>query len=78
MDYRDARKLVESLGMSISGDGVAFTVCGSELINGEPAPPAIVEMNGWTVDDVAREVTERRQSDATWPFAAPAGPSLGA
>ena len=56
MNYRDARDLVRSIGMSVSDDGVAFTVCGGQLVNGHEAPPEIQAMNGWTVDDVAREV----------------------
>lgn len=54
--------------MSISDDGVAFTVCGGQLVNGEDAPLEIQAMNGWTVDDIAREVTANRQTDENWPF----------
>ncbi|MDI3559846.1 hypothetical protein [Bradyrhizobium sp. Arg816] len=68
MKYSEQLKLVRSLGMSISDDGVAFTVCGGQLVNGEDAPPEIQDMNGWTVDDVAREVASRRQTDESWPF----------
>lgn len=39
--------------MSISGDGVAFTVCGSQLVSGEDASPEIAAMNGWSVEEVA-------------------------
>lgn len=54
--YRKAVRFVESLGMSVSSDGVAFTVCGGQLVNGETAPPEIARMNGWTVDDIALEM----------------------
>jgi hypothetical protein len=71
-DYRAARRLVRSLGMSISDDGVAFTVCGGQLVGGQDAPAEIQAMNGWTVDDVAREVVAKRRTDENWPFAEPA------
>lgn len=68
MKYSQKRDLVRSLGMSISDDGVAFTVCGGQLVNGQDAPPEIQSMNGWTVDDVAQEVIDKRQTDEHWPF----------
>lgn len=57
MTMRTARKIVESAGMAVSDDGVAFTVCGGQLVNGDAAPPHIAAMNGWTVEDVARAST---------------------
>jgi hypothetical protein len=70
MNYSDARDLVRSLGMSVSDDGVAFTVCGGQLVNGHEAPAEIQAMNGWTVDDVAGEVMAERRTDEDWPFSA--------
>lgn len=72
MKYSQQRDLVRSLGMSISDDGVAFTVCGGQLVNGEDAAPEIQAMNGWTVDDIAKEVIAKRQTDEHWPFSGPA------
>jgi hypothetical protein len=57
MRYSEAKKIVQAAGMAISDDGVAFTVCGGQLVNGEKAPPNIAAMNGWTVDEVAAELT---------------------
>lgn len=66
--YAAALDLVRSLGMSVSDDGVAFTVCGGQLVNGEDAPPEIRAMNGWTVDEVAAEVSAKRATHENWPF----------
>lgn len=62
MTYAKAVKYVESLGMSVSSDGVAFTVCGSQLVDGRDAPPEILRMNGWTVDEIARNALESSAS----------------
>jgi hypothetical protein len=70
MKYSAARDLVRSFDMSVSDDGVAFTVCCSQLVNGDKAPPEIQVMNGWTVDDVAKEITTKRRTDENWPFGA--------
>lgn len=53
MTYRKALKIVRAAGMAISEDGVAFTVCGSQLVDGRDAPPEIAAMNGWSVEEVA-------------------------
>jgi hypothetical protein len=58
--YRKDVRRVESIGMSVSADGVAFTVCGGQLVSGETASPEIAGMNGWTVDDVAREIRKAK------------------
>lgn len=58
--YRKSVRFVESLGMSVSSDGIAFTVCGGQLVNGETAPPEIARMNGWTVDDVVAEMRKAK------------------
>jgi hypothetical protein len=46
--------------MSVSDDGVAFTVCGGQLVNGKTAPPEIARMNGWTADDIAHEMRKAK------------------
>jgi hypothetical protein len=56
LDHKKCRALAESLGMSVSDDGVAFTVCGAQLVNGEPAPYWIARMNGLTVEEVAKHL----------------------
>lgn len=66
MAYTEDVELVEKIGMSVSDDGVAFTVCGGQLVNGWDAPPEIAEMNGWTVEEVAAAVR-------AWPLT-PSGP----
>ena len=55
MTYRQAIRIVRNAGMSVD-DGLAFTVCGGQLVNGEDAPERIKAMNGWPVEDVAREL----------------------
>lgn len=57
MTYAKAIKIVEAAGMSVSKDGLAFTVCGSQLVNGQPAPPHIQEMNGAHVLDAAAVIS---------------------
>jgi hypothetical protein len=54
--YAEQVKIVEAAGMSVSDDGVAFTVCGGQLVNGQEAPQKIKDMNGWGVEDVAKEL----------------------
>lgn len=44
MSERRARKLARQLGLSISNDGLVFTVCGGQLVNGEQAPPWIAAL----------------------------------
>jgi hypothetical protein len=56
VEYAKAIKIVEASGMAVSDDGIAFTVCGDQLVNGEDAPPKIKEMNGWSVEDAAIEL----------------------
>ena len=59
MKYQYACRLVESVGMSVlEDDGLAFTVCGGELVNGDEAPPAIARMNGWDVFDIAEAILQ--------------------
>jgi hypothetical protein len=53
MTYREALKIVRHAGMSVSDDGIAFTVCGNQLVDGREAPPDIAAMNGWCVEEVA-------------------------
>lgn len=63
MSYRADKRLVESVGMSVSADALAFTVCGGQLVSGDEAPPEIQQMNGWTVQEVAaalRDMTKGR------------------
>ena len=62
MNIKDATRLVRSIGMSVE-DGLGFTVCGSQLVNGEDAPDWIAEMNGWCVDEIADEI-ERRNKES--------------
>lgn len=52
LTYRQATRVCRSLGLSVS-DGLAFTVCGGQLVNGEDAPEWLRCMNGWPVEDVA-------------------------
>ena len=59
MTYRQCLKIVRAAGMSISDDGVAFTVCGSQLVDGRDAPPEIKAMNGWAVEEVAHTLKNR-------------------
>lgn len=56
MRYAKAVKIVEAAGMSVA-DGLAFTVCGSQLVDGRDAPANIIEMNGWSVEDVAENLS---------------------
>ena len=62
MNIEDATRLVRSIGMSVE-DGLGFTVCGSQLVNGDDAPDWIAEMNGWCVDEIAEEI-ERRNKES--------------
>lgn len=57
MTHRTARKLARQLGLSISDDGLAFTVCGSQLVNGAPAPAWLAALNGNPVEDVEAAAT---------------------
>lgn len=51
--------LVEGIGMSVDADdGLAFTVCGGQLVNGDEAAPHIARMNGWPVQDVADTILQ--------------------
>lgn len=59
MTYRKALKIVRAAGMAVSDDGVAFTVCGSQLVDGRDAPPEIAAMNGWSVEEVAQALENR-------------------
>lgn len=58
LTYRRACKITRSLGMSVS-DGLGFTVCGGQLVNGEDAPDWVAEMNGWSVEEIARSAQAR-------------------
>lgn len=58
MRYAEAVKMVEAVGMSIS-DGLAFTVTGGQLVNGADAPPLIAAMNGWSVEQVAEQLSKQ-------------------
>jgi hypothetical protein len=46
LTVRQVRKIVRDIGMSISEDGLAFTVCGNQLVTGSDAPDWIAELNG--------------------------------
>ena len=56
MTYRQAIRIVRVAGMSVE-NGLAFTVCGGQLVSGEDAPDQIKRMNGWPVQDVASELS---------------------
>ena len=51
----DCAELIESIGMSVD-DGVAFTVCGGQLTDGGAASSDVQRMNGWSVEEAAREI----------------------
>jgi hypothetical protein len=55
--YWKALKIVRAAGMSVE-DGLAFTVCGGQLVNGEDAPDYIKEVNGSPVDEAAAAIIE--------------------
>lgn len=55
MTYRKAVRIVRQAGMSVE-DGLGFTVCGGQLVNGEPAPRHLIEMNGSHVEDIAARI----------------------
>lgn len=63
MNIKDAKRLVRSIGMSVE-DGLGFTVCGSQLVNGEDAPEWIAEMNGWCIDEIAEKIKRRNNAAA--------------
>jgi hypothetical protein len=60
MTTRKVRKLVRDIGMSISSDGLAFTVCGEQLVNGDDAPDWIAELNGSDCFEVVKEILRRK------------------
>lgn len=53
LSTRQVRKIVRDLGLSISDDGLAFTVCGGQLLNGHTAPEWIADLNGCDCFEVA-------------------------
>lgn len=59
MTYREVLKIVRRAGMSVE-DGVAFTVCGSQLVDGRDAPPEIAAMNGWAVEHIAEALSNTK------------------
>ena len=67
LGYKRSVAIVESVGMSVE-DGLAFTVCGGQLVNGQVAPDWVVRLNGSCIYDVAEEVLERRRSAITAPY----------
>lgn len=54
-DYRSDIRAVRRAGMSVE-DGLGFTVCGGQLVGGQDASPEIAAMNGWAIEDIAREL----------------------
>jgi hypothetical protein len=56
MTYRQMAKVCRSVGMSVSNDGLAFTVCNGRLVNGDHAPEWIRRINGCTVEEAARAI----------------------
>jgi hypothetical protein len=59
MTYCEMVQLVEGIGMDVE-DGLAATVSGGQLTGGEEAPPWIMKMNCWPVEDVVREILKRK------------------
>ncbi len=59
MTYRQATRIVRNAGMSVE-DGLAFTVCGGQLVNGEDALEHIKAMNGWPIEAVARKLATHK------------------
>lgn len=57
--YGDCKRIAEALGFSVV-DGLAFTIGGGKLCNGDAAPDWIAKMNGHPVEGIAREAMERK------------------
>ncbi len=67
LTYGDCNRIAVALGLSPGewhgrdddARGLAFTVCGGELTDGSKPPPWLGRMNGWHVEEIAKEAIER-------------------
>lgn len=57
LSYKKAVEIVEAAGMSVE-DGLAFTVCGGQLVWGDDAPDYIKQVNGCCVFQAAESIME--------------------
>jgi hypothetical protein len=68
LSYGDCCRIAQAIGLSLGeyerrnndSRGLAFTVGGGKLNNGQEAEPWIARMNGWTVEEIAQEALNRQ------------------
>ena len=67
LNLGDCNRIAQALGLSLGyrhsrdddSRGLAFTVCGGKLVNGEDAPEWLANMNGDCVKTISREALRR-------------------
>lgn len=59
MKCRLAKQYCTLVGMSVSKDGLAFTVMGGRLTSGQEAPEWIASLNGCTVEEAVPRIAAR-------------------